>query len=202
MEKVRAHVGLGVDENVLRRAAGHQRLQNEAVAEVLGAGVQLAVGEGAGAALAELDIGGQVQLSCGPEPLHVRLPLFHRAAPLQQDGPLAGPGQHQSGEESGGPGPRHHGRDRRRRQGSGGRVDRLGDGPADLPAPDPAEHRRLILYGDLHRIDQADLLPGVHAAPQDPEGEEILLPHPQQAGGLGGQRPHAGLRRELDGIDS
>ena len=55
---------------------------------------------------------------------------------------------------------------------------------------------------ELMRTKFADLLPGVHTAPQDPEGEEILLPHPQQAGDLGGQRPHAGLRRELDGIDS
>ena len=98
VEIVCAHVGLGVDEDVPGRAAGHQLLQNEAVADVLGAGVQLAVGEGPGAALAELDIGGQVQRSRGPEPLHIGPALFHAPAPLQQDGPQTGPGQHQRGE--------------------------------------------------------------------------------------------------------
>ena len=75
-------MGLGVDEDVLRRAVADQGFQNEAVAGVPGAGVQLAVGEGSRAALAKLDIGLQVQPPRFPEPLHILRPPLHIPAPL------------------------------------------------------------------------------------------------------------------------
>ena len=83
VEIIGAHMGLGVHQNVLRGAVLHQLLQDKAVADVLGAGIELAVGKGTGAALAELDVGDEVQHTCGPEPLHVLRPLLHAAAPLQ-----------------------------------------------------------------------------------------------------------------------
>ena len=83
MEIVRAHMGLGVNEDVRRRAAGGQALQDEAVPGVLGAGVQLPVGEGPGPAFAKLDVGLRVQSPGGPEALHVRLAGLHGPAPLQ-----------------------------------------------------------------------------------------------------------------------
>ena len=39
MEHIRTHMGLGVHEDALRRAAGNQLLQDEAMARILGAGV-------------------------------------------------------------------------------------------------------------------------------------------------------------------
>ena len=82
VQHVRAHMGSGVREDALRRAAAHQRLHNEPVAHVTGAGVQLPVGKRTGAALAELDVAFGVQRAAAPEALHVRLPLFYRAASL------------------------------------------------------------------------------------------------------------------------
>ena len=83
VELVGAHVGLGVGQNGIRCAAADQRLQNEAVAQVLRAGVQLAVRKGAGAALAKLDIAVRVQRAAGPEALNVHLTVFYRPAALQ-----------------------------------------------------------------------------------------------------------------------
>ena len=82
MELVGAHVGLGVRKNSVRRAAAHQRLHNKPVAHVLGAGVQLTVGERPCAALAELDFALRVQRAAVPEPIHIRLPLFYGLPPL------------------------------------------------------------------------------------------------------------------------
>ena len=164
MEVVRPHVGLGVHQDVPGRAAGGQLLQDEAVADVLRAGIELAVGEGPGAALPELDVGPRVQASRAEEGFHIALPLLHRAAPLQQDGAQPRLGQHQGGEEPRGPGAHHHGRHRRRRQGRRRRVRRGLCGPADLPAPGSAENSGLLLDRDLHRVDQADFFPGVHTA--------------------------------------
>ena len=53
------------------------------MAQILRTGVQLAVGKGAGAALAELDIAVRVQRAAGPEALNVRLTVFYRPAALQ-----------------------------------------------------------------------------------------------------------------------
>ena len=75
-------MGLGVDEDILRRAAGYESFQNEAVAGVPGAGGELAVGKSAGTALTELNVGGLVQPAAGPEPLHIRLSRVHIRAPL------------------------------------------------------------------------------------------------------------------------
>ena len=83
VELVGAHVGLGVGQNGIRCAAADQRLQNEAVAQILRAGVQLAVRKGAGAALAKLDVAVRVQRAAGPEALNVRLTVFYRPAALQ-----------------------------------------------------------------------------------------------------------------------
>ena len=83
MQIVGAHMGLGVNENVLRCSTGYQLLQNEAVADILGSCVQLAVGESAGAALAELDVGALIQLAGGPEMFHVGLSVLDFSAPLQ-----------------------------------------------------------------------------------------------------------------------
>ena len=67
------------------------------MAQVLCAGVQLAVGKRAGAAFAELHIGLKIQRSAAPEPLHILSALLYASAALEQDGPSAAAGQHQGG---------------------------------------------------------------------------------------------------------
>ena len=180
VEVVGAHVGLGVDENVLRGAAGHQLLQYKTVAQVLGAGVELAVGKGAGAALAELDIGGQIQLPCAPKAFHVLLSLFHAPAPLQQDGPQARLSQHQGGEEPTRPGAHHHRRHRRSGQRLGRRPD-PGRVDADM-GRSAAEDG--CLAADLRQggADEKDPLPGVNGPAQQPAGHQLTFRDAQNSG--------------------
>ena len=200
-EIVRAYMGLGVGQDLLRRAAGGQRLQDEAVAGVLGAGVQLAVGKGPGAAFPELDVAAGVQLPGGPEPLHIGPALLHGPAPLQQDGPQAGPGQHQGGEQSGRSRAHHHWwmlrRRRRRRQEVAGPPDQ----PGDLFAAAAAQDRRLVLDLRLYGVDHRHFLPGVDAAAQYPQVDQVLFPHLRQAGGLCGQLGHVGAGGQFDIFD-
>ena len=75
----------------------------------MGAGVQLAVGKGAGAALTELHVVLRVQGPAPAEGLHRGSPLLHGLAPLQYDGPCPRPGQHQGGEHARRAEAHHHG---------------------------------------------------------------------------------------------
>ena len=190
-------MGLGVDQNVLRRSVGHQGLQNEAVADVFCAGVQLTVGKGPGAALAELDVAGGVQLPRGPEAVHVRFPPLHRTAPLQQDGPQARPGQHQGGKQPSGSGTHYHRRDGRGGQGSGQQITRRPLHAGDLFMT-ALQNVGLVFHIGLHGVYHGHALPGVHAAAQHPQGEKVLFPDLQDAGRLGGQGAHVGPGRQLD----
>ena len=185
IQVIRAHVGLGVHEDVRGRSAGDQPLQDEAVAGVLGSGVQLPIGEGPGPALAELDVAGQVQLPRGPEAFHVGPAGFHGAAPLQKDGPLARLRQHKGGEEPRRSRSHYHRRLFRRGQGFRQAVGRARLPAADLPAPAAAEDGGLVLRKNRQRIGQGHVFPGVHAAPEDPEVPEIRRAEAQQLCGLG-----------------
>ena len=177
VEIIGTHMGLGVDEDVLRGAALHQRLQNEAVAHVSGAGIELAVRKGAGTALAELHVGAEVQRAGAPEPLHVLLALFHAASPLQQNGLQARPGQHQRGEQASRSRAYHHRGDLGRRLGRGQRIGDLPLDPGDLLAVAALHDARLIPHRGDHRINKAHILPGVHTAPDDPQVLEFFFPH-------------------------
>ena len=126
-EVVGAHMGLGIAEDALRRAVGGQGFQYEAVAHVSGAGIQLAVGKRARAALAELDVGLRVQRPGLPEPLHVLCPPLHVPAPFQQDGARAAPGQGQGAEQASGSRAYHDRWDLRRIDGVRQTVRRLAD---------------------------------------------------------------------------
>ena len=86
-----ADVGFGLGENVRGRARLHEFVEHLApqVTPVFHLAVQLAVGEGAGAALAELHIGFGLQPALAPQAPGVFGALAHVPAPLQHDGSQA-----------------------------------------------------------------------------------------------------------------
>ena len=81
-----SHMGLGVKEDIFPRARLYHLLQHPANAHIADAGVQLAVREGTGTALAELHIAAAVQLTGGKEFLHLLVPALGILAPLQNNG--------------------------------------------------------------------------------------------------------------------
>ena len=200
MEIVRAHMGLGVNEDVRRRAAGGQALQDEAVPGVLGAGVQLPVGEGPGPAFAKLDVGLQVQSPGGPEALHVRLAGLHGPAPLQEDGPLSGQGQRQGGEEPRGSRPHHDGGNLRRGPGRRGTVGRFRTQGGGFFVPAAAEDGGLVFHGGGQGVGQDHILPGVHAAAEDAEVPDCLRRNAQEPGGLGAEFRLSAAGGEADAL--
>ena len=85
---------------------------------VVRAGAEFAVGEGPGAALAELDVGLGVERPAGAEGLNGLLPLVHARSALEDDGPEPGTGEDERGEDTRGSkardeGPRPRGREPR-----------------------------------------------------------------------------------------
>ncbi len=98
-------------EDLWRCAVGDEFLHHLAaqVARVLDLAVELAVGEGACAAFAELHIGLGHQLALAPQAPGVLGALAHRAAALDHDGPEAHLCQHQGRKDAAGPEAHHHG---------------------------------------------------------------------------------------------
>ena len=172
------------------------------MADVLGAGVQLAVGKGTGAPLAELDVAGEVQFSGGPEPLHVGGAVLHLPAPLQQDGPGSGPGQHQGGEQPRRTGSHYDGGDLRRGDSLGELVNRPGLRPGDVLVPAAAEDGGLVGHFDLHHVDHADALPGVDAAAENVQRQQGLLPDMEDTEYLGAEGGGAAAGGEFQIFDA
>lgn len=200
MEHIRAHMGLGVHQDALRRAAGRQLLQDPPVPDVSGAGVQLPVGKGPGAALAELYVGLRVQHSGAPEGRHVPLPGHGVLPPLQHDGPQAAPGQNKGREQAPRTGPDDHRRRLGGRQGLRQPVylRRIRRHP---PVPDPPQCGLLLPQGHRRRIDKVQLLPGVDGPAQHLKGQNVPLRHPQQPGGLAPQQLLILPRSQLQPLD-
>ena len=93
-------MGLLLPGDLLRRAVLEEHFGHEAAELVADAGGELAVREGSGAALAELDVGVFVQLTGGGEMLHGLDALVQRRAAFQHDGPVALTGQQQRRKEA------------------------------------------------------------------------------------------------------
>ena len=174
-------MGLGIHQNGRRRAAGYQLFQNKAVAGILGAGVQFAVGEGTGAALAKLDVGLGIQRAVGPEPFHIRRPLLGGLTALKENGAQTCVGEHQRGEETGGPGTHHHGGDIFRGAGSGEAVELRRVAAYALVAA-AAQHLGFIFDLRGHGVDEKQLFPGVHGAAQDLRAEDVRRAYAQKFG--------------------
>ena len=107
-QHIRTHMGLGVVENLLPGTGLHKLLQNPADSGVVHPGVQLAVGEGAGSPLAELDIAGRIQLPGGEKLLHLFMPGQGILPPFQHQRFQAGHGKNQRREHSGRAEAHHH----------------------------------------------------------------------------------------------
>ena len=90
------------------------------VARVADLAAELAVGKGAGAALAELDVGFRIEHAAAPQAPGVLGALAHRAAALEHDRAEAHLRQQQRGEEAAGA----EADDHRPRRGAGGEVGR------------------------------------------------------------------------------
>ncbi len=154
-----AHVGLVQIFYLRRRPGGHQRVQHLAGARIVHPGGQLAVGERAGSAFAELDVRHRIELACPPEAGHVARPCLHVAAALQQDGPVAVLGQRQGGEQAGRTGAHHHrriiewpmaGHDRRLRLlGAHGDVAVAGQPGQHLALADIHRYVKCVHEGDI-----------------------------------------------------
>ena len=101
-EVVRADVGVVRVEDGLRRAEADEVRHDLVLTGVLDAGGQLAVGERAGAAFAELDVRGSVEAAVLPEVLHVLRAGVGVVAALEDDGLQACFREGQGAEHAGG----------------------------------------------------------------------------------------------------
>ena len=174
-------MGLGIRQNTLWRTAAHQLLQDPPVAQVLGAGVQLPVGEGSGSPLSELYVGLRIQHAGAPEGLHVPLAGGGVPPPLQQNGAQAASGQHQRRKQATRPGAHHHRRHLRRRQHLRQSIPLRGEA-ADPPIPAAAQHLLLLPHLRRHGVHQMQLLPCVDGAAQHLHRQHVLLRDAQQPG--------------------
>ena len=132
-------------EDIRRRTAGDKLLEHLPAARVPDPGVQLAVRKGAGAALAELNVGSGVQPPGTAERLYLFLTGIHILAALEQNRMQPGFGQHQRSKQPGRAAADDH---RRvfRLNGHAGKDERLGPIQAHLWIA-AAPYRRLLVAG-------------------------------------------------------
>ena len=198
-QPIGTYMGLGVPQDILRRAVFHQPLHDPAMPHISGAGVQLSVRERPCASLAELDIGLRIQYPALPKPPHILLPLLHAAAPLQYDGLHAAFGQHQRREQARRPHAHHNGRQvaalhRSRKGVSFRRIARNVCITAALQKP------RLVFHLHRRSIHEPQAVPGVDGPAQYLHGRDILLPAAQHGGSLPLQLFRSRFRGELNAL--
>ena len=140
-------MGLGIVGDALGRAVGGKLGEHEADAFIVRAGVQLAVGKGPGAALAELHVVLGVQLAAAAQALDGQRTRVHILSALEHDRPHSGARQQQRGEHPRGA-KAHHDGPRAVRRGRGDRVFLLDIG-GDTFVPDTAQ-RALLAAAQLH----------------------------------------------------
>ena len=195
-----ADVRVGLGQDFLRRPGCDEFGQHLAGQEtrILDLAVELAVGEGARAALAELHVGFRVQLAAPPQAPGVLGPLPNHLAAVEDDRLEPHLGQDQPGEQAARPGPDH---DRPKALGAGGDGDRaIGDVRRRRHVHvvcKAGQHRRFIPHLDVEDVDfQNRGFPAgvVRPLPYRP-GDKIVRRHAQPGGDRGGQ----GLRRVVEG---
>ncbi len=150
---------LGFGQDFGRRAGADELGEHLAAQEprVLDLAVELAVGKGAGAALAELHVGFWIQNPPPPQAPGVLGPLAHDLAAVQDDRPESHLGENQPREQATRAGADHH-------WARSGGLRRPGDEAVagvgrrlDAAVPGEArQHFGLVPQGDVHRIDHGD----------------------------------------------
>ena len=208
-ELVRADVRLGVDEDVVWRAEAHKRAQNVLAAGILCAGVQLAVGERARAALAELHVGGggKRRLPIPPVGGDVARARVDILPALQDDGARARLGERQRGEETTRPQADDDGAGRGRGAQHGQDRRRIGHGKAALGGTQARGDAALILRGaerNIERDDEADVafFARVHALFGDGAVCDLRGRHAEALAGGCGQDFFRIRKRELDVVNA
>ena len=175
-------MGLGVIEDVLPGSCLHHLLQHPADSGIVDAGVQLAVGEGARAPLAELDIAAHIQAPSRKEGLHLGMTALGILSPLQNQGLPARLSQNQGGKhprrtEADDHRPEFRGAHRLRRPIMGcwgnGRL---------LAAAHPKDFILVSLHRHIHGVDNFHIrfLPGVHTPADDDELSDFGIGYPEQ----------------------
>ena len=202
-----ADMRLGGDQDLLGGTGADELLQHLApiMVRIADLAVELAVGERARAALAELHIAFQDQFGASPESEGIDGAAAHDAAALEQDRPQSHLRQHQAGQQSARAGTDHH-RPRCREPVLRGQVWRGREAVACVggahrrAAGVAGEHRSLVAKGDIDAVDQADgaALAGVVAAPDDREGQQLgrRQPEPGEDGRL--ERVRRMVERQLE----
>ncbi len=169
----------------------HQGVQHGGDAGVVGAGGQLAVGEGPRPSLAELDVGALVQRPGGPEVPHVQGAPVNVLPPLQNGAGQAAAGQEQRGEQPRRPHPHYHRGERgfpfHLREHVGGSL-RQGD----VPPRRASHHSPLVGHGGFHCVDIVDAVffSGVDGLPDDLQLPQRPRPHPQRLSRPPAQQVH------------
>ena len=198
----RADMRLGDVEDFLRRAGLDELGQHLAaeVMRVLDLAVELAVGERAGAAFAELHVRFRIEHRLAPQAPGVLGALAHHLAALEDDRTEAHLRQHQGGEQSARPGADHHrprgvgpARARRSDRSMSGATARL---RSPLQAP---QQRRFVPHLDVERIDQ-QRSPTSCAHPRRGETPCSRSSSPGSMPSRAGSRPRSRLRRDRAAI--
>ena len=173
-----ADVRLGLPQDLFGRTGGDELGQYLAalVARILDLAVELAVGKGAGAALAELDIGFGAKDAAPPQRPGVLGALAYDGAAFEYDRPEATLGEDQRRQQAAGTGADHHrpqgfvaARQRRRPIAEvGRRLDVVVVGEA-------GEHGRFVADLRVDGVDERDrrALAGIGAAPEHVEANEV-----------------------------
>ncbi len=99
-QDVRPNMGLGVPKDVARGTGFDERLEDQSMQGVFRPGIELAVGEGAGTAEAELNVAFGVERSGGVEVLDCFGASRGVIPALEQDGTKARLGERERGEEA------------------------------------------------------------------------------------------------------
>ena len=185
-EHVRADVGLGVVGDVLRRAVRRELREHEADARVVRAGVELAVGECARAALAELHVALRVERPARAKRRDLRAARLRVRPALEHDGPCARAREQQRREHPRRAEAHDHGARLRRRDVRDGVGLVLHDGGAAAAAD---ELPLVPAHGHAHGVNIVNVvLPArIERLFADAQGGDVLRRHVQRHGGKGAQ---------------
>ena len=165
--------------------------------------VELAVGEGPRAPLAEDDVGLGVEGAPLEERRDVDRALFHRAAALEHERPVAGLREQQRGEEPGGPAADDDGTRRERLAPGARRLVAVLRRGLELPGGGAREERRGVGDLDVEQVDELDavLAPGVHGAARDTPGEQFAVGDAEPLEQRGAHGALVVVEREADLVD-